>query len=191
MASTEGQDGGISIGAAPDGAPLARAGSWRDAFLALGLLHGRDRGAQIELMRIVAQGRICERLIDNDATIALDRYFRRLRLYADAQAHIGELDAASAELLQSYTRGVNLARGRHFPWLYRALLGAPEPFVEADVLALINKFSNLECAITKARAELQPAAIDFKIDFVDVLISLGGFQGFAYPFAPDAASACP
>jgi hypothetical protein len=63
--------------------------------------------------------------------------------------------------------------------------------IVGDVVSLVKKFTNAQCAVTKARAELQPGNIDFKIDIVDVLLSLGGFQGGAYPFTPSSASACP
>ena len=58
----------------------------------------------------------------------------------------------------------------------------------SDVLGILNKFSNALCAIKKTRADLEPAALDMKINITDVLMALGGFGNGIYPFA--AGSAC-
>jgi hypothetical protein len=54
--------------------------------------------------------------------------------------------------------------------------------VVTDVIAVLNKFSNNDCAVTKARADLQPHNVDFKIDIQDVVLCLGAFTGAEYPF---------
>lgn len=62
--------------------------------------------------------------------------------------------------------------------------------VLGDVVSLINKFSNLNCAPSKSRADLEPGSIDLKINFTDVLQSVRAFQGATYPFTPTTAP-CP
>ncbi len=59
-----------------------------------------------------------------------------------------------------------------------------------DVLAILERFSNADGAITKARADLEPACLDLRINVTDVLSSIAGFSGLSYPFAPTAAGAC-
>jgi len=54
--------------------------------------------------------------------------------------------------------------------------------VVTDVVALLNKFTNSYCAPKKARADIQPRHVDFKIDISDVVLCLGGFTGSDYPF---------
>jgi hypothetical protein len=65
--------------------------------------------------------------------------------------------------------------------------GAPDQNVSVigDTTALINKFSNVGCALQKARADLlgaQGPNVDFKIDISDILASIAAFQGYPYPF---------
>ncbi len=60
--------------------------------------------------------------------------------------------------------------------------GPPEETVDVitDVVALLNKFSNLPCAIQKARADLVPCLVDASIGIPDVVASLGAFGGADY-----------
>jgi hypothetical protein len=62
--------------------------------------------------------------------------------------------------------------------------GPPDGRVDVvtDVIAVLNKFTNLNCAPLKARADLQPHNVDFKIDISDVVLCLGAFTGDDYPF---------
>ncbi len=62
--------------------------------------------------------------------------------------------------------------------------GAPEESigVVTDLVAILNKFSNSYCAPRKARADIHPHNVDFKIGITDVTSSLGGFVGDDYPF---------
>jgi len=138
MSIIHGVDGELSVGTTGGGVSRVQATTWRDAMFGLGFLHGRDRGAQIELMRTLAQGRVCERLSDNANTLALDRYFRRLGLAQDAERHFPELGEPYLGYIEAYADGVNHARGRHYPWLYHLVTGAPETFRAHDVLLLVK-----------------------------------------------------
>jgi hypothetical protein len=62
--------------------------------------------------------------------------------------------------------------------------GTPDESVSVvtDVLGVLDKLSNQPCAPIKARADLQPGNLDFKIDILDVVQCLGGFTGNEYPF---------
>ena len=59
-----------------------------------------------------------------------------------------------------------------------------------DALGVLGAFSSVTGAIIKARADLEPACLDLKINVADVLSSLSGFSGLPYPFAPTAADPC-
>jgi hypothetical protein len=52
--------------------------------------------------------------------------------------------------------------------------------VVTDVVALLNKFSNLPCAVQKTRADLVPCRVDFNIGIPDVVAALGAFTGGDY-----------
>jgi hypothetical protein len=71
--------------------------------------------------------------------------------------------------------------------------GPPEDTVNlvTDIVSLISKFQNLDCAPSKTRSDLQPANVDFKVDFVDVVQCLGAFTGGSYPFVPEGDPCSP
>lgn len=131
----------VVLGHAAGGVPRIRARSREDLFFALGWVHGRDRGGQIAVSRIIAEGRLCEYLQDGPEALGLDIYFRRLGLARDARAHIQDLEAPYLGHLQAYARGVNRAWSRHFPWWLRLAMGRPAPFTPADVLLLTKLMS--------------------------------------------------
>ena len=56
--------------------------------------------------------------------------------------------------------------------------------------AILARFASAPGAIIKARADLEPACLDLKINVTDVLSSLSGCVGLSYPFTPTAADPC-
>lgn len=62
--------------------------------------------------------------------------------------------------------------------------------VVTDLVSILKKFANSDCALTKVRADIQPAALDFMVNILDVVRALGGFTGENFPFLPDG-SPCP
>ena len=144
----------ISLRRSAEGVPNVTAQTWEDAYFALGWLHGRDRGGQVAVTKIVAEGRICEKLQDNDDTLEMDVYFRRLGLARDASAHIGELKPPYRDYVNAYAQGMNTAWRRYFPWVLRLIAGAPETFQPADVLLLLKLIAFAGLAEGQRVAEL-------------------------------------
>ncbi|TCI00323.1 penicillin acylase family protein [Roseococcus sp. SYP-B2431] len=108
------------------GIPRIRARTERDAAIALGFLHARDRLFQMEMMRRGAQGRLSE--IAGSATLRNDRFVRLLGLARRAEADFAALDADTRGMLEAYAIGVNAwiaERGRFAAPEFLAL-GAPE-----------------------------------------------------------------
>ncbi len=56
--------------------------------------------------------------------------------------------------------------------------------VTTDVTAVLNKFKNTGTAPLKARADVEPATVDFLINIADVTRMLDAFRGNPYPFMP-------
>jgi hypothetical protein len=48
--------------------------------------------------------------------------------------------------------------------------------VVTDVVGALNKFSNISCAMQKARVDVVPCRVDFNIGIPDVVAALGAFQ---------------
>ena len=66
--------------------------------------------------------------------------------------------------------------------------------VTSDILAMINKFSNLPVAPAKSRVDVEPRIPDFQINISDVVFGLEGFSGLPYPpaaFGAPSARPCP
>jgi len=116
------------------GIPTIRARSERDAFVAMGWLHARDRLFQMEMMRRGASGRLAE--IAGEAGLRNDRFVRLLGLARRAEADLAALPQDTRNALEAYAAGVNAyvaARGR-FAAPEFLLLGAPGPWRPADSL---------------------------------------------------------
>lgn len=110
------------------GIPRIAAQNERDAAVALGYLHARDRMFQMEAMRRGAQGRLAE--IAGASALRLDRFSRTLGLARRAREDLDAIAPETRDLLQAYADGVNAliaARGRLAAPEF-LLLGEPEPW---------------------------------------------------------------
>ncbi|MGG5808156.1 penicillin acylase family protein [Falsiroseomonas sp. CW058] len=111
-----------------DGIPRIAAASERDAAVALGWMHARDRMFQMETMRRGAQGRLAEIL--GPQALRLDRFSRTLGLAQRAEADLAALPPEARDLLEAYAEGVNAllaARGRLAGPEFM-VFGEPEPW---------------------------------------------------------------
>lgn len=110
------------------GIPRIRAETERDAVVALGYLHARDRMFQMESMRRSASGRLAE--LVGEGALRLDRFSRTLGLAQRAEADLAALPAETRDALEAYAEGVNAwiaSRGRMAAPEF-LLLGEPEPW---------------------------------------------------------------
>lgn len=116
------------------GIPRIRAATERDAAVALGWLHARDRMFQMEAMRRGAEGRLAE--IAGGGALRLDRFTRTLDLKGRAAADFAALPAEAQDLLVAYAEGVNARlaiRGRLAAPEFLAI-GEPPPWQPQDSL---------------------------------------------------------
>ncbi|MBP0492301.1 penicillin acylase family protein [Pararoseomonas indoligenes] len=124
----------VEIAFDPKGIPRIRASNERDAAMAMGVLHARDRLFQMEMTRRGGAGRLSE--IAGPSTLRLDRFLRTLGLRQKAEGDLAALPAEERGMLEAYAAGVNAwiaARGRFAAPEFVAL-GAPEPWKPTDSL---------------------------------------------------------
>jgi penicillin amidase len=124
----------VEIGFDARGIPRIRATNERDAVMAMGVLHARDRLFQMEMTRRGAAGTLSE--IAGPSTLRLDRFVRTLGLRQRAEADLAALPADTRDLLDAYAAGVNAwirTRGRFVAPEFLAL-GIPEPWKPSDSL---------------------------------------------------------
>ncbi len=118
----------VTISLDSHGIPRIAAQSERDAAVALGWLHARDRMFQMDMMRRGAEGRLAE--IAGPSALRLDRFSRTLGLAARARADLDALTPEARDLLDAYAEGVNARlaiRGRLAAPEF-LVLGEPEPW---------------------------------------------------------------
>jgi penicillin amidase len=118
----------VSITLDQDGVPRIVAVTERDATVALGWLHARDRMFQMEAMRRGAEGRMAE--IAGGSVLRLDRFVRTLGLAQRARDDLQHLSPEARDLLDAYAEGVNAllaVRGRLAAPEF-LVLGEPEPW---------------------------------------------------------------
>ena len=118
----------VTITLDQDGVPRIEARTERDAAVALGWLHARDRMFQMDMMRRGAEGRLAE--IAGASALRLDRMTRTLGLAQRAREDLATLAPETRDLLDAYAEGVNAllaTRGRLAAPEFLAL-GEPEPW---------------------------------------------------------------
>lgn len=140
---------------------------WRDAngvchvegkdkteiFERMGYAHGRDRGMQILLMRILGKGRAAEFLDPGDEIVAIDTFFRRMNWTGAIQPEIEKLSQNTRELIEAYCRGVNQALDAKTPWEFRLLGYKPEPWCMEDCILISRMIGYLTLAQSQGEME--------------------------------------
>ncbi|MBM3477907.1 MAG: penicillin acylase family protein [Alphaproteobacteria bacterium] len=111
------------------------AGSEDDAHAAQGFVHAQDRFAQMDMMRLLARGRLAE--VAGRGALASDRFMRGLGLARGAERAAAELQPGTRAALEAYARGVNAfldAGGSALPVELRLAGRVPEPWSVVDSL---------------------------------------------------------
>jgi len=147
--------------------PVIRAASARDAWLALGFVHGRDRLWQLEVTRLIGQGRLAE--LVGAGALPLDRFMRTLGLARVAEEGLAAYRPDERALLEAYASGVNaaIATARPLPPEFQLLWHTPVPWRPEDSL-LVHRLMAFELAgawrreLLRARLarKLSPADLD-------------------------------
>jgi penicillin amidase len=124
------------------GVPHIEAASWRAALYGLGYMHGVDRPTQLLFARAVASGRSAELIADKPELLEMDRFFRRVGLYLNADSEVAGLDDETFDQLTAYCEGVNDGMkdsGRSLPmWATGFVV---QPWNQKSVLLLGNLLS--------------------------------------------------
>lgn len=92
------------------GMPLIESSNFHDALFALGYVHASDRISQMVSMRLLAQGRLAERV--GPAVLDVDRFMRAVDLKSRADELYTAASPRMKQFFEIYARGVNA-------WLYR------------------------------------------------------------------------
>jgi penicillin G amidase len=130
-----------------------------EAFGLMGYAHGKDRGMQIILMRILGQGRASEILDSSDEILEIDKFFRRMNWSGSASAEIEKLSPDAKEILDAYCSGVNNAFTEKTPWEFKLFGYKPEPWCSEDVILISRMIGYLTLA--QSQGEMERLLIEF------------------------------
>src|SRR5262249_13246880 len=100
----------------------------RAVCLGMGYAHAMDRALEMLLMRMLGQGRRGETLDSSDASLAIDRFFRRMNWSGEASEQVVRLSPETRGLCQAYCDGVNRRLDQRVPWELRLAGYRPEPW---------------------------------------------------------------
>ncbi|HPO46394.1 MAG TPA: penicillin acylase family protein [Spirochaetota bacterium] len=117
------------------GTPLIKAAGWDDAFFALGYVHAQDRLIMIEYYRALARGRLVE-LYGPDAAL-MDRLASAMDFKGRAADMVDSLSAPYKDYLESYAKGINLAKNRKYREIVRFSRLPDDSWSSRDVVAIL------------------------------------------------------
>lgn len=136
-----------------NGVPHIQAESLGEAYWGLGYCHAYDRGLQLLLTRILAQGRAAELLSGDDEMVDLDRFFRKMNFGAGLAAQLDLLTPETRDMLDQYCAGVNARLEEKIPWELRLLGYKAEPWTPLDSVLMTRMIGYVGLAQTEGEIE--------------------------------------
>ena len=119
----------------------------------MGYAHGKDRGMQIILMRILGQGRASEILDASDEMLEVDKFFRRMNWMGATSVEIEKFSPKTKEVSDAYCKGVNRAFSQKIPWECKLLRYKPEPWRIEDIVLISRMIGYLTLAQSQGEME--------------------------------------
>ena len=143
--AVEGLADAVQITRDANGNPAIEASSRADLAFGVGFAHAQDRLFQMDAMRRVSSGRLCELL--GEAAFPADRHHRKHRFQQLAKKVVANSTEEQKRLLTSYSAGVNagIAKMKALPFEYLVLNAKPDPWqVEDCVFVLLTMFCEVQ-----------------------------------------------
>jgi len=125
----------------------------KTVFGLMGYAHGKDRGLQMILMRILGQGRASEILEASDEMFEVDKFFRRMNWKDATSTEIEKLSSEAKEVCAAYCEGVNRAFSAKIPWECKLLRYKPELWCIADIILISRMIGYLTLAQSQGEME--------------------------------------
>ncbi|MDX2219803.1 MAG: penicillin acylase family protein [Burkholderiales bacterium] len=116
--------------------PHIQAGSWDDAWFALGYVHAQDRLWQMEMNRRIASGRVAE--VVGERGLEIDKFMRTLGMRRVAEENAKALAPETRRGMERYSAGVNAflsTRKGPLPPEFVIFGISPEPWSVVDSIA--------------------------------------------------------
>ncbi len=136
-----------------NGIPHIEAENQIDLYWGMGYAHAVDRGAQMLLMRILGQGRLSELLDAGDASLEVDKFFRKMNWCGNIDNNLDLLSDFEIQVVDAYCNGVNEAFSKKTPWELKLLGVAVEPWQLTDCMVISRMVSYLTLAQSQDEME--------------------------------------
>lgn len=81
----------------------------------MGYCHAMDRGMQLLLMRILGRGQASEFLDSSDATLEVDRFFRKMNWTSGATEEATRFNPDAKKCCEAYCDGINARLAKKSP----------------------------------------------------------------------------
>lgn len=111
-----------------------------------GYYHASDRYIQMELLRIIASGRLCEYLDDSVESLAIDQFMREMGFEHYAQMEIETFDEETLASLNSYCSGVNEYSSKKRSFFFKMLGVKYRPWSVKDCILTLKIMSYIGLA---------------------------------------------
>jgi penicillin amidase len=144
---------GVRLTRDEHGVPHVEAEDLLGAHWGLGYCHALDRGLQMNLMRLLGQGRATECLRDSDELLEVDRFFRRMNWKGNMRPTRDPLDEECRGLAEAYCGGINARFREARPWELRLVGYEPEPWRVEDTLLIARMTGYVTLAQSQAEIE--------------------------------------
>lgn len=142
------------------GVPHIAAANSADLFIAQGYVTAQDRRWQLDFFRRVGAGRLSEVL--GSAAVDQDRFLRTIGLRRAAQAEMPGIGAEELQILENYSKGVNLFIDTHkdnLPIEFNLLGYVPEPWTPLDSVSW-GKYMAYDLSGNFSREILRASLVD-------------------------------
>lgn len=144
---------GVRIWRDEHGVPHVEAADQSGLYWGQGYVHATDRGLQMLMLRIVAQGRVSELLDSSDGSLRMDLFFRRMNRAGNVQRQLEALPPEARRAVESYCHGANAAFSRKSPWELKLLGYRPEPWRPEDSILFSRVLAYTMLVGTQAEIE--------------------------------------
>lgn len=144
--------GQVKIKRDNNGIPVIKTAEQKALYYGLGWVHACDRIMNMELSRLIAQGRGAECL--DRSLLQLDITMRRYNLWGDSLEEAKKLTGRDFELVTAYCDGVNERfRVGPLPFEFKLIKHKPAPWTAADVIATLKLIGMVDLTETQGWME--------------------------------------
>ena len=135
------------------GIPQITADDITGLYWGMGYCHAMDRGLQMQIMRILGQGRAAELLDGSDEMVDVDRFFRRMNWSGGVTEEAEKLSTEAHAACEAYCDGVNTRFRESMPWELKLVGVKPDAWTIGDSLLLARMSGFLTLAQSQGEVE--------------------------------------